>query len=135
AVRELGHVQSAEIYCAGRIEPRKHCRRTVGNKVAPDLRAASRYSAGAIEHVLVGERDAMKRTDGAALCKRYVGAPGGIQRIFAVESDQAIEPGLRLLAFASVEWPRPHQPSQGRRGPSFAAAAPSMQCTEEVGWL
>jgi hypothetical protein len=50
----------------------------------------------------MGEWDAMKRTEGATLRKGCISPPGCIQGIFAVEPDQAIETGLRLLTPANA---------------------------------
>ena len=60
-VRELREVEPPDIERAGRVEPRKDGGGPVRHEVTPDLRATGAHHARPVEHVLVGEGDAVER--------------------------------------------------------------------------
>src|SRR5204863_2996328 len=71
-VRELGHVQRADVERTGEVEALQR-RGSFGSEPAlADLRAAVRHAAGAVEHVLVRERDAAERSYSRAVARLLV---------------------------------------------------------------
>ncbi len=72
---EFGHVQRTEPYCARSVEPLRNRGVITRNEFASDFRTAGSDLAGAIEHVLVGERHAMQGRARFAARKRFVDLP------------------------------------------------------------
>ena len=98
---EFRHVEAAKFDAAGGVELREHRRGVIGDKIGADFRAAAADRAGAIEHVLVRERHAMKRTERTTrfdghVCRAGFG-PGGL----CDHADEAIE--RRLQPFDAIE--------------------------------
>ena len=90
-VRELREVEPPDIERAGRVEPRKDGGGPVRHEVTPDFRAAGTHHARPVEHVLVGEGDAMERPRRLAGRERPVRRVGLVEGLVRVEADEAVE--------------------------------------------
>ena len=87
-VSELGHVERADIERARGVEALERGRGLSGRPAAPDLRAAVRYLAGAVEHVLVRERDGAEGAFARAVA-RLLGNEGVDARLPTLDATAA----------------------------------------------
>ena len=77
AGRELRHVKTRDVERAGGIEPLEDMRRVVKPVIREYAGAAGTDPSLTIEHVLVGERDAMKRPPNSP-CRKFFVGPFGV---------------------------------------------------------
>ena len=92
---ELDHGEAAEVDGAGCIEAVEHGRRPGRAEIAPDAGAAARDLAGAVVHVLVGERHACERARGPAAVPVTVHIPRFGQRVLPLETDEGVKLGVQ----------------------------------------
>jgi len=101
-LRELGHVQRAAIDRAGGVETLQHGGGDGGHEVAADLRAAGRNLPGPVIHVLVQHQHAGKLAAADAGAAGAVLRRGGLQRLLAVEADDAVDLHLMRVDAADL---------------------------------
>ncbi len=95
---ELGHVEAAEIDCAGTFQSGQCARRSIGDEIGTDFRAAGSDLACSVIHILVCEWNTSKRSDSFAIVDTPVYFPRGVQSLFRFEAYEGVQYRLQLFS-------------------------------------
>ena len=101
AERELHHVEPADVEGARGVQPAQHGCRHRRHVALEDRRAHLAEAAGAMEHVLVGERHAVQRPAQLARAALGIRRLGRLQGLLAMQPGHGVE--LRALLLQRVE--------------------------------